>query len=228
MYKRQTRERLTFTLGLTGPTSVPVSVRVRTAGGSAVGDTDFRSWTGRVELPSGTTTGQVTVRVQGDRVDEGRERMRLLLSDPHGLKIEDHRGVGTIFDNDPRPNVGLPDATVTEPAEGSTDVTLRLDLDRPSSHKVLVVLATHPVEADETDYVPFRTRVVLAPGEVRATLPVEVLADAVDEPDETFEVQVLAVDGARITDRAATVTISAPATPESPDPAESPDLLGRR
>ena len=214
------RVRLTFTLRLDRPTSRPVSVRATTSGLRATEGTDFRETAGRVELPAGTTTGRVTVRVRGDRLDERRERLRLRLDRPRGLTIADRTGLGTIADDDPRPRVTMSDAAVTEPGQGSASVRVPIALDRPRDRKVVLRIGTRPVEADDTDYVPFEHEVVVRPGDVRARVFVEVLADAVEEPSETLEVRVLDATGARLGDATATVTIDAPVpvTPGAPLP----------
>lgn len=205
-----TGTRLVFTLTLDRPTSRAVSVRVHATSGSAEADTDFRPVAGRVELPSGTTERQVTVWVRGDAVDETKERLRLLLDEPHDLAIKDHRAMGTIFDDDPWPHVRLSDVTVTEPTEGSVVAEVPIRLDRLRSHKVVLVLGTRPGDADETDFVPVERKVVLPAGTRRADLSVKVLADAVDEPEEHFVVRILSALGARRADGAATVTILPP------------------
>lgn len=207
-----TGERLAFTLQLDRPTSQTVSVHVRTEGGTADPDTDFRPVDTRVDFPAGTTQREVTVWVRGDRVDETRERLHLLLDDPHDLTVDDARATGTILDDDPWPSVRLSDATVTEPADGAVLAQVPIRTDRPRSHKIILTVGTVPGTADEADYVPAERRVVIAAGERRAAFPVKVLADAVDEVEETLEVTVLSADGARVADGTATVTILPPAT----------------
>ncbi len=208
-----TRVRLVFTLTLDRPTSRPVSVGVRTVAGSADSGSDFRPVSTRVEFPVGTTARQVVVRVRGDRIDETRERLRLVLDEPRDLTITDHRGVGTIRDDDPWPRVRLSDATVTEPVEGSVQVQVPVRMDRLKSHKVVLVIGTLPGEADENDYVPLERKVRIPAGTRRTQVSVAVLADAVEEPAETFRVRVLSVDGARRADGTATVTILPPEPP---------------
>jgi hypothetical protein len=201
---------LRFTLRLDRPTSRDVSVRVRTADRTATAGADYRSVDRRVEFPAGTLRQRVAVRVRGDRVDETRERLGLVLSHPRGLRVRDGIGLGLIRDDDPRPRVRLADVSVTEPAAGSAQATVRVSMDRPSSRRVVLVLATAPVEADETDYVPFEVTRAVPAGQRRIDVPVEVLADSVDEASETFEVRVLSVSRATLAKGAATVTIDPP------------------
>ena len=201
---------LRFTLGLDLPTSRKVSVRVRTAEITARAGGDFQAIDQRVGFAVGQQSRQVVVRVRGDRVDEVSEQLRLLASDPRGLTIEDGQGVGTIRDDDPPPSVGLSDAAIAEPATGSVPATVHLSLDRPSSRPVSVLLTAVPVTADELDYVPFEITVQVPPGQVGSEIPVEVLADQVDEPAETFRVQVVSASPATIGRGVATVTITPP------------------
>lgn len=201
---------LRFTLRLDRPTSRTVSVRVRTANRTASAGADYRSVDRRVEFPAGTVRQRVTVRVRGDRVDETRERLRLVLSHPRRLRVRDGIGLGLIRDDDPRPRVRLADMSVTEPVVGSAQATVRVSMDRPSSRRVVLVLATSPLEADEADYVPFEVTRTVAAGQRRINVPVEVLADSVDEPTERFQVRVLAVSRATLAKGTATITIAPP------------------
>jgi hypothetical protein len=150
------------------------------------------------------------VWVRGDRVDEMRERFRLELSRPRGLRVRDGVGLGLIRDDDPQPRVRLADVSVTEPATGSAQATVRVSMDRPSSRRVVLMLATSPGEADETDYVSFELTRRVPAGQRGIDVPVEVLADTVDEPAETFHVRVLSLSRATLAKGAAAVTIDPP------------------
>lgn len=201
---------LRFTLRLDRPTSRETSVRVRTVEGSARAGSDYRQLDMRLSFPVGVTERRVAVRVHGDNVDETRERMLLRLTDPRGLRIADREGAGMVRDDDPAPRLRLRDVTVTEPADGSVRALVPLALDRPSSRRISVELATAPVSADTSDYVGSVTTLTIEPGSMRLTMPVDVLADALEEPAETFEVRVRSVSRAQIADGIAVVTIAAP------------------
>jgi peptidoglycan/xylan/chitin deacetylase (PgdA/CDA1 family) len=203
---------LRFAIRLDRPTSRTVSVRVRTVEATAREGNDYRPVDRRVQLSSGTVLRRLTVRVRGDRVDETRERLRLVLGTARGVTITDGFGRGTIRDDDPPPRVRLLDATVTEPTAGSTDTLVRVTLDRPSSRRVVLELATASVDADESDYVPFQVTVTLTPGQRWVDVPVEVLADGIVEPEETFQVRLLSASSATVVRSSATVTIAPPAT----------------
>ena len=72
--------------------------------------------------------------------------------------------------------------------------------------------------ANGTDFTPTRLRSVIRPGQTSVVVPVEVLADAVEELDETFTVGLVRGQHVRI-GPPATVTILAPPPPESVRPA---------
>jgi peptidoglycan/xylan/chitin deacetylase (PgdA/CDA1 family) len=222
-----TAARLRFTLRLDRPTSREVSVRVRTVAGSATSGADYRPVDRRVTFPVGHLAREVTVRVRGDRLHERRERLRLVLSAARGVTLGDRTATGTIRDDDPPPEVELTDLTVAEPVEGSVTGDVLVSLDRPSSRKVVLTLGTVAAEADELDYRAFQVRRTVAPGQRRIAVPVEVLADAVDEPVETFQVRVLSVAGGRVGRGVATVTITPPPPPPD-EPGQEQGLRARR
>jgi hypothetical protein len=62
----------------------------------------------------------------------------------------------------------------------------------------------------------------IAPGELGATVPVTVLPDEVEEPEETFEVRVVAAVHARVVRGEAVVTVTPPVSPR-PDGDEPTD-----
>ena len=204
---------LKFRLGLDRPTSRPVSVRVRTVPGTATGD-DYREVTRRVRFPAGTLARTVTVQVRGDRIHEGTERLRLRLDRPRGLVSEQTHAVGRILDDDPLPRVTLSDASVVEPADGQETVFVKVRTDRPSSRRVVMVVATVAGSADQSDYVPLQRTVRIAPGERTALVPVTVLADTVEEPEETLRLEIVSIEGGTVARGWSVISIMPATTPE--------------
>jgi hypothetical protein len=94
-------------------------------------------------------------------------------------------------------------------AEGSV-ARVAVILDRPRTRDVAVVLDTRSREArGRRDYTPVHELVVIPAGRTRATVPVGVLADGIDEPAETFAVRLRDPDHAVLAEEAdrAIVTI---------------------
>jgi len=179
---------MTMAVTLDRPTSRRTSVRVRTVAGTASAGRDYVATDQRVTFPVGARKHLVRVRVRDDLRDERTERLAVRLSAPRGLRVKDGRGIGRILDDDPPPRVTVADARVTEPTEGTVDVTVALRLSRASGKRVGLTLSTQPGSADESDFVPLTERITFAPGQLRAVFTVTVRADEVDEGPESFEV----------------------------------------
>lgn len=92
--------KLQFALTLSAPTTVPVSVRVKTADGTAKAGSDYTARDTVVSIPAGQTTKSFTVLARGDTVVEIVERMSVRLSQPNGVTVGDGKGIGTITNDD--------------------------------------------------------------------------------------------------------------------------------
>lgn len=166
-------------------------------------------------IPAGDLALKVRIPVRRDGTDERRERFEVTIGRPRGVRIGDGSGLVRVRDTGPPPKILGVDTSVTEPTDVSTTVDVPLQLSQVSGKRIRIVVATLPGTADDADFVPTRIRTVILPGEGFVVVPVEVLADAADEPDETFTVGVVRGRQVRI-GRPATVTIVAPPPPESP------------
>ena len=89
-----------------------------------------------------------------------------------------------------QPTLSISDATVVEGTGGRTPMTFTVSLSAPSSRTVTVDVGT--VDGSGTsgtdDYVRALQTLVFAKGETSKAVVVEVVGDALDEPDETFSV----------------------------------------
>lgn len=198
-------------LGADGNPKPPVP-RVRVVDASAregdPGTTTRLLFTVRLDRP---TSRRVSVRVRGDRIDEPAERLNLRLDRGQGLTFGRRLATGTIRDDDPTPRLTLTGATVVEPPDGSVPAQVTLHLDRPRSRGIRVRLVTEPGTADEFDYSPLDSSIVIPAGSRSFALTVDVLADAVDEGEESFQV-VATTSGAVVRGEPALVVIAPPPT----------------
>ena len=128
-----------FRITLTGSTSKPVTVTYSTADGTAAAPGDYTAATGTVTLQSGFTN--VTVVVKEDALDEIDENFFFNITATNAT-VTDGQGVGTITDNDPAPAISITDATVAEPATGTTNASFNVSLSSASGKPVTVVYAT--------------------------------------------------------------------------------------
>ncbi len=200
--------RATATIRLSKPPGRATSVRVRTVSRTARVGRDVEQIARRVVVPAGRLTVQVPIEVLRDGTDEPVEEFAVRIARPRGLSLARDVAVARVRDRNPAPLVRGADVTVPEPgADAEVPVTFRLA--RASGKQVRIVVRTVAESADGTDFVITRQSFVLAPGTASVDLPVTVRADALDEPDETFRVEVVRAVNARI-GRSATVTITAP------------------
>ncbi|MFO0842679.1 MAG: Calx-beta domain-containing protein [Gemmataceae bacterium] len=109
-----------FTISLSTPSSLPITVNFATADGTAVTDSDFMAITGTVSFSPGTTSRTIRVPILDDTITEQPESFYLNLSNPTGAGITDGQGIGTILDNDATKFFVVDD--------GSTDRTYRYGL----------------------------------------------------------------------------------------------------
>jgi hypothetical protein len=93
-----------FTVTLSHPSAVPVTVNYSTANGTALAGSDYTAVSGTVTFAPGETTKTVLVPTLDNTIYEGTETFALNLSDPSaGATIADAQGIATITDNDPQP-----------------------------------------------------------------------------------------------------------------------------
>jgi hypothetical protein len=93
----------TFTVQLSSPNDLPVTVQFTTASGTASTGSDFTAALGSLTFDPGQTSKTITVNTIDDSVYEGNEAFAVNLTNPVGGVIVDGQGLGTIVDNDPEP-----------------------------------------------------------------------------------------------------------------------------
>lgn len=159
---------------------------------SATAGPDYKAASGVVTFPPGTTSTTLKVVVKPDTAAEPDETAQVVLGAPTGATIRDGVGVLTIIDDDSgglATDVGVGDATVWE---GDTDrhpatFTVRLNESQPGpvtvSYAVVAGSATNRVDYKQ------RAGTLTFPAGARAkTIKVPVVADGLDEGNETFTV----------------------------------------
>jgi VCBS repeat-containing protein len=93
-----------FTVTLSNPSTVPVTVDYATADGTAtLADNDFLAAAGTLTFAPGELTKTVTVTVPADHTPEADETFAVNLSNAVNAGIADAQGVGTILNDDTAP-----------------------------------------------------------------------------------------------------------------------------
>ena len=106
------------------------------------------------------------------------------------------------------PELDVHGVTVREGTGGVTPAPVTVELSKPTNQPVVV----HWKTVDGTavggqDYTAAEGDVMIAAGDTTATIPTDVIGDAVDERTERFRVEITSAPGAAIEDHSATVKI---------------------
>ncbi len=231
-----------FAVRLSAPAKKKVTFRWRTVSGTAsaaAGDfVKVRKGT-KASIRKGSTSTVLIVRIKADAVDEYAETFKVHLSHlSAGVKFRDRNAIATIRDDDARPKLSL---TTTTVVEGSTAIYQRrpiiASLSRPSGKVITVRYAIRPGSARLNSDLLGKTGVIkFKPGELTAKRRVTLVADSVDEPNETFYVVWSAPHHVRLRSTSAMVVLlddDGPltpgilgSTPPSPSPNDQPRLYG--
>src|SRR5262249_19380646 len=172
-----------------------------TADVTATAGADYTATAGILTFAAGVTTQAITVPVLGDVIDETNETFTVNLSAATGATIADGQGVGTILDNDPVPTLAVNHVTVTEGNTGTTNAVFTVTLTGATALPVSVSFATADVTATAgSDYTGRSGSLTFQPGTTAQQITVAVLGDVVNEPNETFNVNLSAPVNAAIGD----------------------------
>jgi hypothetical protein len=211
-----------FKLHLSKASPFPVSVTINTANGTASADSDYVAINTTVTIDAGQTQKTVSVAVRGDVLVELNETFEVTLSNPinatiAGAPLGSGQGIGTINDND-LPTISIGDLTISEPSAGSVDaiftVTLSAAAARPVTVNVATANATPPnVATAGDDYTTTTATLTFASGVTQQTVAIPILADGVDEADETFLVNLTVPINATIADAQGIGTIAGNGAP---------------
>jgi probable HAF family extracellular repeat protein len=88
-----------FTVTLSAPATVPVTVHFATANGTATAGSDYTAQSGTLTFAPGQTSKTISIVVKGDRVREANETFFVNLSDVVGALLLDGQGQGTILND---------------------------------------------------------------------------------------------------------------------------------
>ena len=171
---------------------------------AATAGSDYGQAEGTLTFRDGETVRRIVVKVLGDPTPEPDERFHVILSNPDGATIADHKALGTITDDDgsgsgTSPSLSIGDATVTEGNSGTTPAVFGVTLSEASAGAVTVDFATAAGSATAAvDFHPATGTLTFNPGETAKSVTVKVDGDTTVETDETFLVVLSNASGATI------------------------------
>jgi hypothetical protein len=198
-----------FTVTLDPPSPALVSVAYATADGTASAGSDYQPVSGTLTFDPGTTTRTITVPVFGDLEFELDETFRVDFTGPAGATLFADHATGTIRNDDTGYALSVSDVTVTEGDAGTTEAVFMVSMALASPQAVTVDYAT----ADETaaagfDYLPVSGTLTFPPGATALPVSVPVVGDRIDEPDESFSLNLSDAAGALVVDGQGRATIA--------------------
>lgn len=177
----------TFTLTLSSAGKQVVTVSYTTANNSATAGSDYTSMSGTLTFLPGETSQTISVPVSDDAIDEPDQSFFVRLGTVVNATIADSQGVALIVDNDPPPSISISDASVIEGDVGTVGAFFTVTLSAVSERVVTVSFTTADGSATAgSDYGLNRGPLTFLPGQTSQTIPVPVLGDTTDEPDEFF------------------------------------------
>jgi len=201
---------MTFTLSLSAPSGRSVSVDYATADlgagpGCATAGSDYVAKSGSASFAAGATTASVSITVNGDTAFEGDESFVLNLSSPANATLASQSATGTILDDD---SLRIDDVVVAEGNDGYCVAAFTVSLAAALPYDVALDYATaNGTAASGSDYAAASGRATIAAGSTSIVIPVLVLSDPRNEPDETFCLNLSNATGAVLADTQGIATI---------------------
>lgn len=200
---------------LDAPSTTDVVATVTATGGDAAAGTDF-TLTSAVTVTAGDTSAPVVFAITGDGAPEVDETVEVTLAITSGAVLGTPSEAVVTIDDDDLSTLTVVDAVVqvVEGGASSSSVsaaatsTLTVTLDGPSEDDIDLQVATADGTATApADYAAIATTFTIPAGSTSFVVPLAVVADGVDEPDETFLVRFLAANGGLLDVDDVTVTI---------------------
>jgi chitinase len=206
-----------FTLTRTGNLALTTTVKVATADGTAIKNSDYTALQSTtISLAPQETTKTIGVSVTGDTADEANESFTLTLTSPTGAVLSDAVGVATIVDNEgpvvpgPSSYISVGDFSLAEGNSGTKTGTFTLtrsgNLNQSSTVTFATVNGTATAGADYTARVA--TPLTFSPQQSTKTVSVTVLGDATLEANESFSLSLTSPINAVISDGIGAGTIA--------------------
>jgi hypothetical protein len=176
-------------------------VNYATSNVSATAGQDYTSTSGTLIFANGVTTQTFSVSILNDALDENDETLLLTLTNAAGSGSLNPGSSTTltITDDDPRPTLSINDVQLVEGDSGTSNAVFTVTLSGQTALQVTVGFATANNTATFSDYQPTSDQLTFNPGDATKTVSVPVIGDRVNEPNETFFVNLSLPTNATIT-----------------------------
>jgi hypothetical protein len=187
------------TLTLDKPSAIPVFVTVRSRP-DATNNGAYTAVTKAVKFASSATVKTVPISVFGSTTNDDDKHAILDIIGAQNATIE--KGSGTVtIESDAATSaidVSVADVTVVEGDAGANKANFTVSLNRKSLAPVTVTYRMHGSDATATDFKTKTGTLTFKPGVVSKPVVVSILADRVDENNETFVLELTGATGAAL------------------------------
>jgi uncharacterized delta-60 repeat protein len=182
---------LTVTVARTGGSVGTTAVSYSTSGNTATAGSDFTTTSGTLTFADGETSKTFSVPIINDTINENDEVFFINLFNVTGsASLGSPSSVqATIVDDDPPPTISIADAVLLEGNTAPSMMAFTVSLSARSGKTITAQYATADGTAGGlTDFTPALGPLTFSPGVTQQQITVQILADTVVEPDETFTV----------------------------------------
>jgi hypothetical protein len=200
---------INFSVILSHPSALAVSVDWTTTPGTATAGSDYVAASGTVLFAPMDIAETVSIIVKGDGTFEGDETFGLDLSNASGAPIGDLEGIATIVNDDAAPVASIANTSKTEGNTGTSLLTFAISLVGDSEIDASFDFATANSSATAgTDYVAGSGILTIPAGVTTGTVNVVVYGDLAYENNETLSLLLSNPTGATIGGAVAQGTIT--------------------
>lgn len=177
---------MTFTVTLSQSMTTDINVSYATSDNTAtVADNDYNATSGVLTFTAGQTSKTFVIKINGDTKYESTETFNVTITSPQGVTISDANGIGTITDDDARTiTINSPSYSETE-TNTSRNFTVNLSASRLQDTNVTFATSDATATAG-SDYIATSGVLTIPAGTTSKTLPVTIIGDYVNEPNESF------------------------------------------
>ena len=183
-----------FPVTLSEPASQDATVSYRAVSGTGARGNDFGARSGTLTIPANATSGTIPVTAVNDDVAEPDESFGLRLFNPSNATFANDALVQTatgVIENDDggdtRPSLLVGNPELLEGSDDTTTAVFDVRLTRPLAESLTLSYTTRDGTARAgSDYTAASGDLTFVPGQTRASVKVDVTADATAEDTETF------------------------------------------
>ena len=174
------------TVSLASTSEQSISVDYSTSNGTATATNDYVADNGTVTFTPGQSSLTIPITIVQDNVDEPNETFTVGLTNPVNASISVSTATITITDDEPTPEMTVAGTSITE---AGANLNIAISLSGASSQSITANFATSDGSAAAgADYTNTSGVVTFNPGITSQSISIPILADSVDEFDETFTV----------------------------------------